>query len=45
VEDVVIRGLAGGGINTDEIVEALRVIYTRVPAIETAATDVDLTPG
>jgi len=45
VEDVVVRGLEGGGINTAEIVEALRVIYTRVPAIETTATDVDLTPG
>ena len=45
VEDVVVRGLEDGGINTDEIVDALRAIYTRVPAIETVATDVDLTPG
>jgi CBS domain-containing protein len=46
IEDLVVRGLERGGINTDEIVQALRAMYTRVPAvIEAAASDVDLTPG
>jgi CBS domain-containing protein len=45
IEDVVVRGLERRGINTEEIVEALRAMCTRVPATEAAATDVDLTPG
>lgn len=39
IEDVVVRGLERGGINTDEIDGALRAMCSRVPAIEAAATD------
>ena len=46
IEDLVVRGLERDGVDTGEIVAALRAMYTRVPAvIETSATDFDLTPG
>jgi CBS domain-containing protein len=46
IEDLVVRGLERGGIDTDEILQALRAMYTRVPAaMEATETDVDLTPG
>jgi len=46
VEDLVVRGLERGGIDTDEMVATLRAVYTRVPAaIESSVTDADLTPG
>ena len=46
IEDLVVRGLERDGINTDEIVAALRAMYSRVPAaLDTSITDVDLTPG
>jgi CBS domain-containing protein len=46
IEDLVVRGLQGGGINTDEIVAALRAMYVRVPAaVESAPTENGFTPG
>jgi len=46
IEDLVVRGLERGGVDTKEIVAALRAMCTRVPdAIESSTTDVDLTPG
>ena len=46
IEDLVVRGLERDGINTQEIVAALRAIYSRLPAaIEASAVDIDLTPG
>ncbi|OFW05176.1 MAG: hypothetical protein A3I61_10455 [Acidobacteria bacterium RIFCSPLOWO2_02_FULL_68_18] len=46
VEDMVVRGLAGDGIGADEIVEALRAMYTRVPvAVELTPGPSDFTPG
>ena len=46
IEDLVVRGLERDGINTQEIVAALRAMYARVPAaLDSPITDVDLTPG
>jgi CBS domain-containing protein len=46
IEDVVLRGLEGGGIETSELVEALRAMYVRVPAaLETAPAPSEFTPG
>jgi len=46
IEDLVVRGLERDGINTQEIVAALRAIYSRLPAaIKASAVDIDLTPG
>lgn len=39
IEDLVVRGLEGDGISRDEIVDALRTMYVRVPV------SVELTPG
>jgi CBS domain-containing protein len=46
IEDIVIRGLAGDGISADEILEALRAMYVRVPAaVEAALPKNEFTPG
>jgi CBS domain-containing protein len=46
IEDLVLRGLDFGGINTDEILKAMRAMYSRVPAAsEESAIEADLTPG
>jgi CBS domain-containing protein len=46
IEDLVMRGLDRGGIDTDEIVKALRAMYARVPVTsEQSAIEIDLTPG
>lgn len=46
MEDVVLRGLEGDGINPAEIVATLRTMYVRTPAIvESAQTDNGFTPG
>lgn len=39
IEDLVVRGLTGNGLDADEIVDALRAMYVRVPV------SADLTPG
>jgi CBS domain-containing protein len=39
IEDLVVRGLTGDGLHVDEIVDALRAMYVRVPV------PIDLTPG
>jgi CBS domain-containing protein len=39
IEDLVVRGLTGDGLHADEIVDALRTMYVRVPV------PIDLTPG
>lgn len=46
IEDVVVRGLEGDGIRTNEIVVALRAMYVRVPvAVEPAMPDNGFMPG
>jgi CBS domain-containing protein len=46
IEDVVVRGLEGNGIPADEIVAALRAMYTRLPAmVEPSPTPNEFTPG
>jgi CBS domain-containing protein len=46
IEDLVVRGLERDGVDTQEIVAALRAMYTRLPApLESSAMGVDLTPG
>jgi hypothetical protein len=46
IEDLVVRGLERDGIDTEEMVAALRAMYSRVPAaFDSSITDVDLTPG
>jgi CBS domain-containing protein len=46
IEDLVVRGLEGGGINTDELVAALRAMYVRAPvAANSAQMDGEFTPG
>jgi CBS domain-containing protein len=46
IEDLVLRGLDLGGIKTDEILKAMRAMYTRAPAAsEGSAMEPDLTPG
>ena len=46
IEDLVVRGLQGGGISTNEIVAALRAMYVRAPvAGNSAPMESDFTPG
>ena len=46
IEDVVVRGLEGDGIAADEMVEALRAMYVRVPAaVDAASPKNEFTPG
>jgi hypothetical protein len=46
IEDIVVRGLEGNGIPTDEIIAALRAMYTRVPVrMESSPTSNEFTPG
>jgi CBS domain-containing protein len=46
VEDIVVRGLEGNGIPANEIVAALRAMYTRVPAkVEPGQVPNEFTPG
>ena len=46
IEDVIVRGLQGDGISTDEIVAALRAMCVRVPvAVEPNRTENGFTPG
>ena len=46
IEDIVVRGLEGNGIPTDEIIAALRAMYIRVPvAVELRQTPNEFTPG
>ena len=47
IEDVIVRGLSGGGIKTSDIVDALQTMYVRVPATLGSAQvdDNAFTPG
>lgn len=46
IEDVVVHGLERGGITPDELVDALRAMYVRVPVVaESAVPDNGFTPG
>jgi predicted transcriptional regulator len=46
IEDVIMRGLEGGGIAAAEIVAALRAMYVRLPVpVESAPTEDGFTPG
>jgi CBS domain-containing protein len=45
IEDVVMRGLESGGITADEIIAALRTMYLRVPAAQSAGPENGFTPG
>jgi CBS domain-containing protein len=47
IEDVIVRGLTGGGIKTSDVVEALQAMYVRVPAtVGPVQLDTnDFTPG
>jgi hypothetical protein len=46
IEDLVVRGLQGGGINTEELVAALRAMYGRVPAAANSTPmESGFTPG
>jgi len=46
IEDLVVRGLQGGGINTDELVAALRAMYVRAPVVANSTPpESGFTPG
>jgi CBS-domain-containing membrane protein len=46
IEDLVLRGLEGNGINPVELVAALRVMYVRAPvAANSAPMEGEFTPG
>jgi CBS-domain-containing membrane protein len=46
IEDIVVRGLGGNGIPADEIIAALRAMYTRVPVTaESSPRSNEFTPG
>lgn len=46
IEDLVVRGLTGDGIGAEEIVDALRAMYVRVPVVaEPTPAPNDFTPG
>jgi len=46
IEDLVVRALEGQGINTDEMVAALRAMYVRAPVPDNSASmESDFTPG
>lgn len=46
IEDVAVRGLESGGVDTADLVGALRAMYVRVPArAEAAGPDNGFTPG
>jgi len=46
IEDVVVRGLEGGGVNPNDIVAALRAMYVRTPmVVESAVAENGYTPG
>ena len=44
IEDLVVRGLEGNGVKAAEVVEALRTMYLRTPALR-EMPDVGYTPG
>ena len=45
IEDVVVRGLEGDGINPGELIAALRAMYVRTPAAVLAVPANGYTPG
>jgi CBS domain-containing protein len=45
IEDVVLRGLQGGGVKTTDIIDALRAMYVRSPATGPMLTSDEFTPG
>jgi CBS domain-containing protein len=45
IEDVVLRGLEGDGINPGELIAALRAMYVRTPAVASSVAPNGFTPG
>jgi CBS domain-containing protein len=45
IEDVVVRGLEGDGVNPGELIAALRAMYVRTPAAVSAVPLNGFTPG
>lgn len=45
IEDLVMRGLEGGGISLEELAAALRAMYVRTPAANSATLESEFTPG
>jgi CBS domain-containing protein len=46
IEDIVVRGLESNGVAAQEIIDALRTMYVRLPiAVEGAPTEDGFTPG
>ena len=45
IEDVVLRGLAGDGINPGELIAAVRAMYVRTPAVAASVAPNGFTPG
>jgi CBS domain-containing protein len=45
IEDVVVRGLEGDGVNAGELIAALRAMYVRTPAVASLVTPNGFTPG
>lgn len=46
IEDVVVSGLEGGGIDRDELIATLRAMYSRLPAAaDEAKAEGEFTPG
>jgi CBS-domain-containing membrane protein len=46
IEDLVVRGLTGGGVDANEIVDALRAMYVRLPvAVDVMPGPGEFTPG
>jgi CBS domain-containing protein len=45
IEDVVVRGLEGDGVNPGELVAALRAMYVRTPAVASTVMPNGFTPG
>ena len=45
IEDVVVRGLEGDGINPGELIAALRAMYVRTPAVASSVTPNGFTSG
>ena len=45
IEDLVVRGIETGGIGMPALVDTLRPMYIRVPAVKSGTADNGFTPG
>lgn len=46
IEDIIVRGLEGNGVAAEEVIDALRTMYVRLPiAVEGSTLDDGFTPG